>query len=331
MTKSPLFSTYRQGENRVTSSMLAVFERIDLSLLESLLSSAVGEAGAIQMVSFVNQPAGTGASVPDARIAAAFAYWFEVKTARNSVRREQLVEHLANIASATSDERLFVVTPDPVRPSVIDDLQDNRILWLSFRALSDAIDEALADARTSVSEQGRFLLRELQALFAEDGLLDSDDVVIVAARVAYPEYLQHHVYVCQPNRAFRDGLTHMGFYAEGAIQPHVPVIRRRAGAVPFTADEVQRRRTGDTLDCRIADAIETLLAASARQEGSEYGVFILSPPGDVDTLHLDGQIVNDTVAESGRPWAWTMGQRYLSLARLTRPGINVTSQLDTPT
>jgi hypothetical protein len=51
MAKNPLFSAYRQGENRVTSSMLAVFERIDLSLFETLLAAAAGETGAIQMVS----------------------------------------------------------------------------------------------------------------------------------------------------------------------------------------------------------------------------------------------------------------------------------------
>jgi hypothetical protein len=45
MSKNPLFSTYRQGENRVTSSMLAVFERIDLSLLETLLGAAAGRTG----------------------------------------------------------------------------------------------------------------------------------------------------------------------------------------------------------------------------------------------------------------------------------------------
>jgi hypothetical protein len=32
--KAPLFSTYRQGENRVTSSLMAVFERVDLSIVE---------------------------------------------------------------------------------------------------------------------------------------------------------------------------------------------------------------------------------------------------------------------------------------------------------
>ena len=63
MTKNPLFSTYRQGENRVTSSMLAVFERIDLSLLEAILASAAGESS-LQMVSFTNQPPGIGQSTP---------------------------------------------------------------------------------------------------------------------------------------------------------------------------------------------------------------------------------------------------------------------------
>ncbi|MDT0330582.1 hypothetical protein, partial [Nocardiopsis lambiniae] len=41
---TPLFSTYRQGGNRVTSSMLAVFERIGLSLVEEILAKASDEA-----------------------------------------------------------------------------------------------------------------------------------------------------------------------------------------------------------------------------------------------------------------------------------------------
>jgi hypothetical protein len=92
VAKNPLFSTYKQGENRVTSSMLAVFERIDLSLLETILQEASGES-ALQMVSFLNQPPGKGHSVPDALISARFAYYFEVKTARNAVSANQLSEH----------------------------------------------------------------------------------------------------------------------------------------------------------------------------------------------------------------------------------------------
>jgi hypothetical protein len=87
VAKNPLFSTYRQGENRVTSSMLAVFERIDLSLLETVLAAASGESS-LQMVSFTNQPPGKGHSIPDALISAHFAYWFEVKTSHNAVSRK---------------------------------------------------------------------------------------------------------------------------------------------------------------------------------------------------------------------------------------------------
>lgn len=55
VAKNPLFSTYRQGENRVTSSMLAVFERIDRSLLETMLAAASGESSLGDRV--LHQPA----------------------------------------------------------------------------------------------------------------------------------------------------------------------------------------------------------------------------------------------------------------------------------
>src|ERR1700733_2571357 len=122
MAKNPLFSTYRQGENRVTSSMLAVFERIDLSVFESILSAATGET-ALSMVTFTNQPPGAGHSVPDARISASFAYWFEVKTARNALDSHQIREHLANLGRG-ADERLFLVTPDPDPPTILDQFDE---------------------------------------------------------------------------------------------------------------------------------------------------------------------------------------------------------------
>jgi hypothetical protein len=43
--------------------------------LEIILAAAAGESS-LQMVSFTNQPPGKR-SVPDARISAQFAYWFE--------------------------------------------------------------------------------------------------------------------------------------------------------------------------------------------------------------------------------------------------------------
>jgi hypothetical protein len=109
---------------------------------------------------------------------------------------------------------------------------------------------------------------------------------------------------------------------------HIPRILGRSEAVPFTSQEIAGRRAGDDLDRRLAAAIEVLLATSGRQEGAEYGVFMLSGPEDPETACLDAPIVNDTVAQSGRPCAWTMGQRYVSLADLTRPGVKVTRDLE---
>jgi len=327
IAKNPLFSTYRQGENRVTSSMLAVFERIDLSLLETILAAAAGESS-LQMVTFTNQPPGKR-SVPDARISARFAYWFEVKTTRNALDARQLAEHLGNLGEegGSGVERLFVITPDAEQPAAIAALGDPRVVWFNFRSLHDAADAAVSDPTGTMSEQARFLLRELQALLVEDGLVDSDEVVVAAARFAYPEYLKRSVYVCQAERAFRDGLTHMGFYANSAIQPHVPRIRYREDSVTFTHEEAAARDRGSNTDRLMGEVIRTLLADGPREEGKQYQVFLLSGPEDPDTVRLAQSITNDTVAESGRPWAWTMGQRYVSLADLTRPGVTVTSDL----
>lgn len=89
----------------------------------------------------------------------------------------------------------------------------------------------LADPTRTVGERKRFLLDELVAFCEAEGLTINDDTS-VAARAAWPEYLRHGAYVCQANRSFRKGLTHLGFYTAGAVQPRVPAIRRHVPAVP---------------------------------------------------------------------------------------------------
>ena len=123
-------------------------------------------------------------------------------------------------------------------------------------------------------------------LMVDDGLIDNDDVVVVAARFAYPEYLARGLYICQPQRAFRDGLTHMAFYANGAIQVHVPRIRYRKDQVTFTHDEVGARQSGSETDRLIGAAIEGDLHAGTREESKQYQVFLLSAPDDPDTVRL---------------------------------------------
>lgn len=126
-------------------------------------------------------------------------------------------------------------------------------------------------------------------------------------------------------------MTHLGFYADGSIQRHVPKILYRADPVAFTREEAAKRRAAEGNEAAVADAIEKLLQSGARTEANEYCVFILSRPDDPRlTVILDEPIVNDTKTAAGRPWAWTLGQRYTSLVRLKRPGTTKTSHLDVP-
>jgi len=332
---NPLFSSYRAGENRVTSSTLAVFERIDLALVQELLESATGAGAELTTFTFENQVVNAGA-VPDARISARFVWWFETKTARGGYGaeghdRRQVRQH-CNQLENVPEAWLFVLTPDPVKPPWFDTLDGvaeavrNRVLWLGFRDLADAIRQVTSDATRLIGEQTGFLLTELVALYETDGLLTNDDTVVVAARAAWPEYQYTSAYVCQPDRSFRVGVvTHFGFYAEGAIQPLVPRIRKYLPSVPFTRVEADTRRAAGEQE--VGDLIDRLLDDGPRTEGSLYGVLLLSGPNDPDTVRLAHAVQNDTTTKAtGRNWAWTIGQRYTRLDRL-RSGAKVTSEL----
>lgn len=330
---NPLFSTYRGGENRVTSSTIAVFQRIDLGIVKEILQNAAGMGDELRAVSFENQVVGEG-SVPDARISAHFTWWFETKTVPHGYEseghdRRQVRAHAARLVG-DADAYLFVLTPDAAQPtwfSALDgvepDVQD-RVIWFSFAALATVIRELLSDATRLLGEQTKFLLNELVNLYESDGLLSSDDTVIVAARTGWGEYQRHGVYICQPGRAFRPDLTHFGFYADGEIKPAVARIRRYVPSVVFSRESAAARREAG--DIQLASVIEDFLTRAARDDGVSYGVMLLSSLDESDTVTLAAPIVNDTVASTGRVWAWTMGQRYTSLARLTR-GATRTSDL----
>jgi len=242
-THNSLFSTYRQGENRVTSSMIAVFERIGLGLVERLLGAAAGES-ALELVTFRNQVGRTPGSVPDAEMSANFRFLFEVKTERDQVQREQLLAHVRGLDDRHTTERLFVITPDESKPAEVPN--DPHIVWFNFLALSQAIDELLDDAAELVFEHTRFLLREVQALFAADGLLGvQEDAVVVPARLAYPMYLASNAYVCQRGRTFPQHIKRVAFYADGEIKSQVPLITHRQDDVPFIYDEARRLADSD--------------------------------------------------------------------------------------
>ena len=107
------------------------------------------------------------------------------------------------------------------------------------------------------------------------------------------------------------GLKRMAFYTGGEIQPEVPEILASRDPVIFSAHEAERyRASDDQTDQMIARLIDELLADSPRTPGDPYQVFLLSRPEDARTLVLPHPIRNTTRDKKGKPWAWTLGQRY---------------------
>ncbi|MYF17290.1 MAG: hypothetical protein F4215_07775, partial [Gemmatimonadetes bacterium] len=156
-----LFSTYRQGENRVTSTFLAVLQRLSLPNIDRILGTLVGDT-AFSLVSFENQPKGKR-STPDARIRTGFDIWIETKTESNAVRSEQVMRHLKSLGDG---ERLLLLTPDDDQPRNLGD----RVIWSNFRNLVKAIEEILEDESAPPSEKEAFLLREFISMIQEDRL-----------------------------------------------------------------------------------------------------------------------------------------------------------------
>lgn len=298
-----IFSTYKTGENRVTASFLAVLRSLSLDRMQRLLGSLLNQLE-FELIRFENQPSKGGTGVPDAMIQSSIRLLLETKTVRDDVSVPQLERHLKRLDEAHEFVKLLLVlTPDDARPIELDQVNDPRVVWASFAILDQAIDEILDGKYEVVSEREAYLLRELQNMLADECLLaNTNDVVIVAARNAWPEYNKFHAYVCQPNRSFQQ-VSRIGFYSKGVIYPLVPKIID-------VFDEVEMRC--GVHEGPLGELVKRLVESEKRPEGGLFKVLLLSGPESPDTLHLAGPIPNDKRSKTGKPTAFTMGQRYVS-------------------
>lgn len=314
---SSLFSTYSQGENRTTASILAVLRSLSIARTERLLGAIMEQE--LQLVSFANQPGRGGQGVPDAAIVSSCRLLVETKTAPNAVRREQIDRHLARLDEANEEQRfLLVLTPDVTAPRELEAITDERLVWASFASLHQAVDDLLSDEREVVSEREAYLLRELQLFLTECGVLGPRaDVVVVAARVAWHEYNEVSAYVCQPDRTIQAG-PRFAFYVGGRIQRKVP-------KVVCVHEHVLFEKGQQFEDDHLRHVVERLLEKESRRPGTEQKVILLTDPDEADTIELPRMVVNDLVSANGRPIAFTQGQRYVSLERLLKA--DRTSQL----
>ncbi len=304
-----LFSTYSTAENRVTAAVLAVLQSLSLSRIERLLGALLGDSE-FTLATFQNQISKGGKGVPDGLILTSCRILIETKIKRGTVARDQLERHLARLDNETERSRtLLVLTPDDERPTLIDEMSSDFIAWSSFAGLDQAIDELLADISEVVSEREAFLLRELQGLMRREELVTPEqDVVVVAARTAWPEYQRHSAYVCQPGRTFQR-VQRIAFYCDGEIKPIIPKVLNVFDHITF-GDHIAEPKLAALVRAMIDDR------ASNKQVSMDYKVFLLSPPDDSETLVLPDSIRNDIQSASGRISAYTQGQRYTSEGNL---------------
>ena len=157
---------------------------------------------------------------------------------------------------------------------------------------------------------------------------DNTDVVIVAAGIGYPEYLQFSAYVGHPNRPFRGSSRWMAFYADGEIKQEVPEILHVESSVEFNRDEIgHREASSDETHQQIGRLMRTLLDSGKRELKAQLDIVLLSPVDDPRTFRLDAPIKSDKVDHSGKGTAVTAGQyRYTTLLELEKHPV-LTSEL----
>ena len=319
---TPLFSTYRQGENRITATLLAVLQRLSLPNIDRVLQALL-EDTTFSLVTFDNQPKGKG-STPDAKIGTGSAIWIETKRVRNTVNSSQLKKHLDGVRHR---DNLLLLTPDDNAPAGL----DSRIAWSNFSTLVAAIEDILEDASEPPSEREAFLLREFILMLRQDGLLNPIEprVMVLGARLAWPMYKNLSVYRCSTNKPMQPlrDTDYMAFYAGGRIQPLVPRIKSVVESIDMTQQE-----DFDSLEGNQKMLVEELQGKICHQElnhefGQAFKVMFLSEPTDDETVKLERPIVNDKNDKKGKTTPFTFGQpRYVTLESLKKA--SKTSELE---
>lgn len=292
-----LFSTYRGGENRVTSSILAVLRSLSLDRFQRLLGGLVGLSND-DLVRVEDQPSRGGSGIPDGEIRASMRIIIETKRHAQEFDKNQLQRHMARFHGDNHTvQRLLCLSRHSSRPPELDDLGDPRVCWASFADLETAIADILSEDEI-VSEREGFLLQELRVFLEAEGLLRiPTDVLIVAAGSAWREYLATSGYFCQPNRSFRPS-SRLAFYTGNAVRERVPAIIEWHDDVVFEPG----LHSGE-----LGKLVDRALASGIRHPGDRNKVLVLSSPDDSRTLQLKAPITNDKVDRHGRRTAFTMG------------------------
>lgn len=146
---NPLFSTYDQGDNQVTGTILSVLEHLGSDLVEELLEALLDESD-LAILTFTPQYRGEQ-GIPDAAVRGSTTLLIETKIEPRSVDVDQLNRHLETLdEESTETQRLVVLTPDGQKQTEIASISDERVAWANFDGLVSALGECSSLRKASV-------------------------------------------------------------------------------------------------------------------------------------------------------------------------------------
>ncbi len=324
-----IFSTYAQSENRVTSTIISVFERINLSTLLLLFQNLMNDIS-IELVKYDNQiKSSKFKSVPDARIKASFNYLIETKIKENSLKIKQIEEHLLFLENEiTNDNRLLILTPDVEQPKIIDNYKNKNIHWFNFDRLIESI-ESILENYAFITEREKYLLIEL-IQFIEDSNLKSEDIsnkvlIIPASIYARNHFEKYKAYICQPNRSFQK-TNYMAFYGDNKIYKEVPKIIAKIEQFDLKNQDVHEAeidlinsKSNDEVLERLKELKKDILNENPISQGLDGNkkIIFLTKNEEEGTEYLDNEIENDKRSEDNtKRVAYTQKQTYEDLKNL---------------
>lgn len=322
---NPLFSTYSHGENQVTGTILSVFEHLGTSLVEDILETAMDESS-LSVVSFESQFV-TGQGVPDAVIRSSASLFIETKIKPGAVKREQLERHLASLDEEHSEtQRLIVLTPDATEPDVVGELDDSRVVWISFDGLISALEGVLsreeaisADETRPPTEREAFLMRELVRFIYDAEITSGADnrVLVIPARRAWGEFEKYGLYFCQPHRSFRPS-SYIAFYRDHRIEAKAPRITGSIESVELTAEGIaeafEREDLSESQYEKLLNVVEELEKDNSERYGQTQKVLFLD---EASGITLNAPVTNDKTADSSDTRvAFVYDRRYVSAEKL---------------
>ncbi|NOZ46442.1 MAG: hypothetical protein GXO79_06630 [Chlorobi bacterium] len=328
MTNS-IFSTYSTAENRVTSTILAVFEKLNSSTVTRILQVLM-EDSTIELIEYENQVKFYD-SVPDGRIKGMFDYIIETKVVPNTINKKQIINHCELLMYDFS--RLFVLTPDCDYPKTLKELDSkytNKIIWGNFDKIIEGINSVLQESILLLDRE-KFLLMELKEFIINQRLTAEDyskKTLVIPAGFAWDFYKKYSLYRCQANRTFQQS-SYMGFYADGQIKEYFPKILGYIDSLNIQTDNLDTIEIITVNSTNEQDIRDKLIEIKSKLQANEWNenfkYIILTEINDKETFKNDNPINNVKISYSDKRTAFVQKQTYLNIDELK--GKKYTSEL----